>query len=58
MFKKEKNASINTDERQAGSGKRFRVVCPLLRQMTGSYIVTDPKRELARKEDILKIKFI
>ena len=34
----------------AGSGKSFRVARPLLRQMTGSYVVTDPKGELARKE--------
>lgn len=34
----------------SGSGKSFRVARPLLRQMTGSYIVTDPKGELAKKE--------
>lgn len=34
----------------AGAGKSFRVVRPLLRQMTGSYIITDPKGELAKKE--------
>lgn len=34
----------------AGSGKSFRVARPFLRQMTGSYVVTDPKGELARKE--------
>lgn len=34
----------------SGAGKTFRFGRPLLRQMTGSYIVTDPKGELERKE--------
>lgn len=34
----------------SGAGKTFRIARPLLRQMTGSYIGTDPKGELERKE--------
>ena len=34
----------------SGAGKTFRFARPILRQMTGSYICTDPKGELARKE--------
>lgn len=34
----------------SGAGKTFRLARPLLRQMTGSYIVTDPKGELEQKE--------
>lgn len=34
----------------SGAGKTFRVARPLLRQMTGSYVVTDPKGELVKKE--------
>lgn len=34
----------------SGSGKSFRLARNILRQMNGSYVVTDPKGELARKE--------
>lgn len=34
----------------SGSGKSFRFARNILRQMNGSYVVTDPKGELARKE--------
>lgn len=34
----------------SGAGKSFRLARNILRQMNGSYIITDPKGELARKE--------
>lgn len=34
----------------SGAGKTFRLARPLLRQMTGAYIITDPKGELVKKE--------